>query len=122
DGRVGTARGPGGAGRMRADPRAVDPFGRDPHAPRPAGCTRAARAGLPASRRGWCPAAGCSRGAEDASVRRREGVRAGTELLGRGAARGDRAALRSRPRGEGRQPAPAELELERTLVAITRST
>src|SRR5207247_5159804 len=63
---------------------------------------RRARAALPEVRRGGRARKGCGAEAEDAPVRGGEGLRAGGELLGRGAGGRARPALRARRSGEGR--------------------
>ena len=82
---------------------------------------RRPRSALPAARREGRPPEGRRGTAEDASVRGGEGLRAGGELLGRGARRRDSSASRELDAAaKGGSRLPADLELERALVDVTR--
>ena len=70
-----------------------------PRCARPPGADRS-----PSQRRGGQPARRDGSSQRPASIRRPESVRAGAELLRRRAPRGNRQALRSRSRGQGRKP------------------
>ena len=83
------------------------------------GTHRPGAEGVPPRRRG-CSLERDREPAEDPSVRRGEVGEAGGQLLGGRARAGNGPARRARRRSEGRPRLPAELQLERTLVEITR--